>query len=486
MASLKNLSPSEEQIILKTATIAQDLSDPRAPKICPLCLHDVLETVIVPQMALLSKLSHDFWDAVVRFVALKRSDVEIALLEDNLTILLRRCPFHTRHITKPYNDMNQSLVQIVLDVMLEDIFNVLNGPEPNAESSMKRAHSERRAFGTASGNWPQKPGQLLPYGAESSLQAYISWAADPLLPWALLTISSLNVAVYPMVAPALVANPALKLLLARAISRPLVYPRTIEAWKASPGSRDRPPPDCIARDGAFSVLTGLHLDPYSTPAFRHAFAGDGVAEILFPALCDFVIRAGNLPGDSTRVAGLWLAVTYDALPAEIIRSNIPVQIQMMIAAYKQHFIGQETVADLCYKALRAWDALRKCSAAHCTTQLMTLEGTVPLLRCIQCKTARYCSRNCQRVDWKDGKSNGHGIPHKELCPAVTAARLFGGFDSTLSKPQPEFAAAFETGGALEPYSNILVRWTRGSGMLQSPQVEHLNALLSSASDVKAR
>jgi len=117
---------------------------------------------------------------------------------------------------------------------------------------------------------------------------------------------------------------------------------------------------------------------------------------------------------------------------------------------------------------------------------MTLDGTVPLLRCNQCKTARYCSRKCQRLDWRDGESSNHCISHKELCPVVTTARSFGAFDFARPKPPIGFEVAFKPRGALEKHADLLVRWARGSGLLQPQQVEHLDALLgpASGSDIK--
>jgi len=179
MALVKQPSSPDEQIALRVAaSIAQQLDDPRAPQICPLCAHDFILLDAINRMIYLSKRSHVFWDAIATFVALQRSDVEIGTLESNLTTMHKKCPLH-RTIIKLYNNLGQSLTQIALDTMMRAIFNVLH-PEPTSAGAMKRAHSERRSFGNSSGNWPQKPGQLLPYGAEASLQAYICWAADPL------------------------------------------------------------------------------------------------------------------------------------------------------------------------------------------------------------------------------------------------------------------------------------------------------------------
>jgi len=345
MALVKKLPLSVDQIVLvNAAAIAQKLSDPRSPKICPLCVYDFIIPFAIQHVTLLSKKCHAFWDAIVAFVAIQRSDVEIASLERSLTTLQKVCPSH-RTITKPYNTLGQSLAQITLDTMMRAIFNALN-PEPTAESSMKRAHSERRSFGDTSGNWPQAPIQLLPYGTEASLRAYVCWATDPLLPWALLTISSLNVTVYPLVLPVLVGNPVMKSALAHAIIRPISNSQIIMNLRESAPNGISPNPDRTAWDGAFGVLTGLHLDPYSTPAIRHAFVGDGVAEILFPALYNFLARGDSVPGDRILIARHWLSVTYQALPAGPLRSAIPIEFHMGFAADRQRMIDQTTVTDL--------------------------------------------------------------------------------------------------------------------------------------------
>jgi len=140
--------------------------------------------------------------------------------------------------------------------------------------------------------------------------------------------------------------------------RPLLNPQILGGWEESvssdPGSG---PPDYTASSGAFGILAGLHLDPYSAPAIRQAFAGDGVAELLFPALYHFLALSGDVQGDRRAflaIARHWLSVTYNALPVGPTHSAIPMQVHMQFAAERQRMIDQCTVTDLCYEALCAW------------------------------------------------------------------------------------------------------------------------------------
>ena len=56
-----------------------------------------------------------------------------------------------------------------------------------------------------------------------------------------------------------------------------------------------------------------------------------------------------------------------------------------------------------------FDGTRYCSADRCL--LMEEEDGRPFSKCEQCRLARYCSRECQKYDWKHGG-------HKHDCRPV--------------------------------------------------------------------
>lgn len=57
-----------------------------------------------------------------------------------------------------------------------------------------------------------------------------------------------------------------------------------------------------------------------------------------------------------------------------------------------------------------------CSRLGCTTLPSTAQGKAKRLMCIKCECARYCSKECQRMDWKK---------HKPACMALSKAAPVG-------------------------------------------------------------
>ena len=53
-----------------------------------------------------------------------------------------------------------------------------------------------------------------------------------------------------------------------------------------------------------------------------------------------------------------------------------------------------------------------CSCCSPMCSVEKSDGGKDLLKCSRCKTARYCSKECQRYHWKNG--------HKQLCNSLTA------------------------------------------------------------------
>lgn len=72
--------------------------------------------------------------------------------------------------------------------------------------------------------------------------------------------------------------------------------------------------------------------------------------------------------------------------------------------------------DLLY-ALPARTA-RKCARRDCC-KTEPIETTKGFAACARCQTARYCSRDCQVVDWKKGGR------HRHMCPQLTAFKATG-------------------------------------------------------------
>ncbi|EJD37164.1 hypothetical protein AURDEDRAFT_173799 [Auricularia subglabra TFB-10046 SS5] len=55
-----------------------------------------------------------------------------------------------------------------------------------------------------------------------------------------------------------------------------------------------------------------------------------------------------------------------------------------------------------------------CSNRACAAAGVTETHVQPFSRCQQCSLVRYCGRECQKQDWKNG-----AVPHREVCPLLS-------------------------------------------------------------------
>ena len=438
--------------------------------------------VVMAHAQLLLQRCHALWDALIGFIALPRSDDEIRDLEACLLAQAKRCSTHRLSNQPADITLVHSLVEILQVTLLSALKDKSGGA---TQSILNRADTEHRSFGCKSGKWPQVPRQLLPYGPDTSLQAYVNWAADPSLPDSLLFITTVTIVIFPLVIDTLEADPILKRSLVRAITRALGNASTLQDWRDLRESGVRPLRDVRARiiteRGAVDLLEMIDICRYSSSRAAYSLAR-GVEDILFPALGAYYLEqlAGDVPNDRLAVICHWLWVVYHTSSPRPDQRTLSPIIILILERLKKDFVQTETVTGLCLKALQEQTRNVQCAAANCSAKQMTLDGTIPFKRCERCRVTRYCSRQCQRADWRDGGTGG--VSHKQLCAIIARARSLGVFDPSDPWLAPGFSSAFEEGGTLSMHQDALARWACGSGMLDPPELERLIALLRPSAD----
>ncbi|EJD44968.1 hypothetical protein AURDEDRAFT_165840 [Auricularia subglabra TFB-10046 SS5] len=98
-----------------------------------------------------------------------------------------------------------------------------------------------------------------------------------------------------------------------------------------------------------------------------------------------------------------------------------------------------------------------------------------LQACARCHFMRYCSRECQRADWRDD-ADGRRASHKALCPIL--CKLWGAGASIEKQTTKEFAVSFDAAG-IEPCEfRVLHLWASASGVVP----EKLRAILFGSLD----
>ncbi|EJD35009.1 hypothetical protein AURDEDRAFT_175918 [Auricularia subglabra TFB-10046 SS5] len=71
--------------------------------------------------------------------------------------------------------------------------------------------------------------------------------------------------------------------------------------------------------------------------------------------------------------------------------------------------------------------LRDCDGPGCGKTVHEKETPGAFARCANCRLMQYCSRDCQKADWRDS-----GFPHKEICGMLQALYSFSTLDGTMT------------------------------------------------------
>ncbi|EJD41469.1 hypothetical protein AURDEDRAFT_169367 [Auricularia subglabra TFB-10046 SS5] len=90
---------------------------------------------------------------------------------------------------------------------------------------------------------------------------------------------------------------------------------------------------------------------------------------------------------------------YEVARREMQRLNGPIDVAEMDQLYQ---------GMVCHIYL-----IRTCSAASCGKGIHETPSGKAFPLCAGCKFTQYCSKECQRADWKDAS-----FPHKDFCPIL--------------------------------------------------------------------
>ncbi|EJD35506.1 hypothetical protein AURDEDRAFT_175437 [Auricularia subglabra TFB-10046 SS5] len=443
---------SSPAAIIKTAeSIASGLRPVTRPKACPRCITSFMTgtllkdpTTVIP---LLQTKCHDFWDALLGFVAYPWTpDTRLAVSGTLQATWLRCRSCHPgRRLVQRGTAISDFPFNGIYEVACTALYMCITGYTMSS-------HRHEKGFGSKRGRWPCTVEQLFPYGPQSTITNLVSILATR--PEADFVLSAMLTVHRPLALPSFSSEENKQRIIAHIISR-------LNAAAAAANvdlSALRAPVLPSARDATvnrhtraceFSALIiyqigfGTDREPRDLADFVR---GHGLE--LFHAL-DGVVSLYEDPENThieltqlTTTLWTYLSLSPSAAQAGPAPPYARRWVNRLSSAVSspysalRHFLGGQTMR-------------RDCHGPGCGKGVHAKDTPGAFSRCARCRVVQYCSKECQKADWRDP-----AFPHKELCPLLQEVFSFANTEMT----HDEFAAACEAHKFPLKHVDRLISW----------------------------
>lgn len=364
---------------------------------------------------------HDFWDAAIAFITAPRTDGDISVLRHQLAMNADNCRHRNVHVSPPADEADplQMLVQSLYTLLSESLIptsldhGILHGKDP------------KKTFGKR-GLWPSHPKDLVPFGERQCAEAHVRWCCQLYTPAAMRTLTVILLGCRPLVFSCLLEE-ELREQLIWCLVQMLVSDtgRDDYAW-SDRISWPRPPRDGlrvrvwmsylthhmsigVAASFLESILSGPDCKPDDGVRFSTGFE-----YALLPALNTALDLAKEACLDSSAVLTLatWAYYVHQRMenPKPALHRSARIELERLEEIAKS---SDNWTWPALQRALYKMYSVRTCYGPSCGKGLHQTSDGRPLQLCARCKFTQYCSKECQRADWKHAT-----WPHKEFCPVL--------------------------------------------------------------------
>ncbi|EJD35503.1 hypothetical protein AURDEDRAFT_130597 [Auricularia subglabra TFB-10046 SS5] len=405
--------------VLSAQIFAAGLDLPLEPSLCPPCFTIFASAIEAdePVVPLLMKKSHAFWNALMIFVSSDWTP--------------ERQDAATRHLLR-------ASIRCVSCSLLE--------------GALINDKNRYKGFGKKPQRWPTSADQLFPRGFKRTVAALISQLRSHCCAQALLErlIHFHRHIVFP--------------ILMEPDNRALVIDCVITRLAA-----------CVSR--ATTALDRLRPGvpgPRLGILSELAMTSEPTAGLLFIILCDSTSQVD----ERLRFCHRHEAELFSALHAvvslihgggsNLLFTHLASQLWCLLSESQREVVGCVSppeyatgiesleMLDNPYRVLEYYLSLRPsrrdCSGPECDERAPT-----PLSRCARCRTVQYCSRACQKADWRGGAPT----PHKDICDLLRELGTFARTDRSMG-PDMFVAACVEHAFPLEHVDTIISWATHGN------------------------
>ncbi|EJD41848.1 hypothetical protein AURDEDRAFT_186289 [Auricularia subglabra TFB-10046 SS5] len=455
------------QIEQQALGYAAKLDPPDNPAVCPLCLARFLTELWADSKKPLRHLRyscHPLFNALMRVLSsphvFERRHALSRALVRNQHQCRTCCP-----VPVPRAVFLQRLKKVARE---DDIYDsALDLYVSGCGTAIYNAlHSARTSFGNERGVWPSAPEHIFPTGPETTMYTLVVWFLTPCVRWDRVGMSFVAImfAHRPLAFAALVAGSNRTRILELSIS---ALDECIRQCKAALATAS----DTFTATGIFSrpfdaVRPVLEKYGGALQVLSCVRSGTGGKATEFEQfvkgyerpLYDRVLGVLELtPGEHyLDLAGV---ATFLAHLLSIPEQEKP---NFLIAAADRAYLPLLDPFFALYQDLHDAHDDWRCRGPGCTRISHDTTSGQRFARCARCKLSQYCSRECQRRDWKRD-----GIPHKEVCPILQ--QVFAA--ANLRMEPEEFSDACRSHGISVSQAERLGEWAAETGFMENAGAE---------------
>lgn len=417
MASLLEVSlgyPTTKAIV---DNLSHHLAHPGGPTSCQGCLVFCAITLngrLAEHLPRLRLECHSFFDACVAVLIARRTPDELERTAGRLADGQGLCRIHRsdRNVRVQSPDSH-------LHILFQSAASIFTAAVHSGELSVaRRTLRAGKAFSDKHGRWPARVDQLFPHGVRAAVDGLL---ANCELYLSEGPVSALGVMVdiaRPVIMPVLVSEPFRTRLVEVVLK--MLDPVASGLLERAPWLTDSQ----LSLRKTVYLLEAMIIGPAS-----HTVAGffAGREDALLGTIASVT---ETMEDDDPLLESL--SLWCNALVRHSGRT-MPPRMQRWLAAQDSGASAdcKHSAAHTLHQYIFALATSRVCAGPGCT--LVALQR--PFAACARCRTPRYCTRACQRADWK-----GEGdalLPHKTIC------RVLSRFAAKQESDLPEFIELYE-------------------------------------------
>ncbi|EJD34845.1 hypothetical protein AURDEDRAFT_176098 [Auricularia subglabra TFB-10046 SS5] len=411
----RRLTGNEMELVFFLKVKAMQLQDPSHAGGCPDCLLFLAKVLHQPGIdAVYQPACHDFWNACISIVTTRRTDGEFDALREALRANAAACYDEGAHEPWTSRDLEDPLHRHV-HALYECLFSVLSPDEPGQRTPLFSASGPKKIFGNTRGRWPLHPKDLFPHGERQTMEMHIRWCCELFSPVPVYVLQRILFTCRPMMFPHLLKSPLREQFLWCIVQ--MLHAdagRDTFAWPATVGYK-RPArlsswlgPDSVGnnRNTVDSLLQVISDGP---DAGNNDMAKlyEGYEAALLPAVHTALdmVQSGRAEhhGSLCHLASFLGRRMPGWEPHPLTRAW-----RLERSAENEADVFGQLQAQLKTQYYR-----RTCSGPSCNRGIQDTDDAKPLPLCSMCKFTQYCSKDCQKADWKR-----ETWPHKDLCPML--------------------------------------------------------------------
>lgn len=422
--------PKEHRAVIEQAReLAAGMENYKQPTCCARCFELLLTYIAQPEASAelnaVRRFCHPFWRAGMVLLTTPRNDEELSSLNQLLSSNSKRCPraadWHNSFPRRVFGDFDNPLPMMI------KLFYLLFTTAIQSGIGSKKRYTSKGVL------WPVHPNDLVPLGPYETIVAHLTWCCR-LFPYHSQAIYYLGCAMTVCrahVLPHLFDSPlqervlwCLTTLLDRSPDSAGSVASSPWPWPGSSGPLA--PLDFIKSQ--ISSYSPASLDLQSVSIFVGEllwgpdFVMDDVLRLTYgyQAVLLSAVRTARRRADSADDAITRNA--YDVLDRLAFQLELFVRMTDSgpnLASLSSQIPLLRLVDDhtRLYHSLRGCYRRRHCFGPTCGKAVHEAASARAFSQCSRCRFTQYCSKECQREDWKRGTA---AVPHKEMCPILGA------------------------------------------------------------------